>query len=246
MSKVEKTCLVFFELVYVVSLTLHKTIVMTIHNQYPDIKLMPPVYSSNLGTCNEYSVKRADADVMMKIDIKFDFDQDEPGGILIYEVQRKRNETFDHQSSAGTISADANEDALKVMQLLVTWRIERFGEPKVNIMLTEYNNVHVLNEDKLVQLYEKINGQFSRYHNYSRCAWLVYDDRVLKATYETVQKVEPEVKITISEGVKDNYIMKPMCIDLTRQVLLEMGIYSMLIYIISFTLQSAMNVIVNN
>jgi hypothetical protein len=82
--------MIFPMLMCAVSLTLYKTMVMTVHNQYSDIELASPVYFCNRGTCYEYHVERTDNSAMIKLDLKFDLDQDELEGILIYEVRKKR------------------------------------------------------------------------------------------------------------------------------------------------------------
>jgi hypothetical protein len=200
-------------LMYIISLTLHKTMVMTVHNQYPDIELVPLLCFCNRGKYYKCLVERTDAGTMMKINFEFDPDQDDLGGILIYKMKRKRNAIFYYQSSIDITSANAIEDALEVMQLLITWKIVRFGEPKVNIVLIEYNNAPFLNEDEIAQLCNKVNDQFSS-HNLS--GWLVHDSEVLKVTYEVVQEAAPELKISISKRFRDSDAIRPMWIDSAR------------------------------
>jgi hypothetical protein len=120
---------------------------------------------------------------MMKIEFKFDSDQDKPGGILVYKA--KSNTRSNHQSSIDRII----EDTLKIMRLLVAWKIERSGELDVNMALVEYGDELVLDEDKLANLYDKINDIPSGY----RHTWLMYDNTVLKVT------------LTHSEVRKKNY-----------------------------------------
>jgi hypothetical protein len=214
----------------IVSLTLHKTMVMTVHNQYPDIELVSPVYFCNCETCYEYPVKGKDVGVTMKIGFRFDLDQDDPGGILMYKLRRKRNERFDHQSIIDTIYAKVIEEASKMMQLLVTWKIERLEEPNVNIMLVEYGNESALNEDKLIQLYDKVNDihfysleetffdHDSLSFDSSRHTWLMCDNTVLAVPYKVVREEDFELKITISQEFRDLDTIKSMWIDAERQV----------------------------
>jgi hypothetical protein len=213
---------VFLTLMCIISLILHNTMVMTVHNQYPDIRLVSPIYFCNRGKRYKYRVKRVHDGVVMKIGFRFDLDQDEFGGIMMYEVQR--NVISNHQSSAETVSVKAIEEALKMMRLLVTWKIEHSGEPKVKIMMIEYGNGLVLNEDKLAQLYEKINDIPSD-HNTSGCTWLMCDNTALTVIHEIVRKAGLELKLTVSQGARDMDTIRPMWIDSERQVLLEIVIY---------------------
>jgi hypothetical protein len=233
--------MIFPMLMYVFSLTFRGAMNMTVHNLCPDIELASPVYFCNLVKYYEYPVKRTNTGTMMTIDFRFNPDQDESGGILMYEIQRKNNVKSDHQANIDTISAKVIEVASKMMRLLVTWKIKRSGKPKVNIMLVEYDDELVLNEDKLAQLYGKINDISS---GNSSFGWLMYDNTVLVAKYEVAEEKDLELKITISKGAK--YTMNSMWINSERQVLFLMAIYPMLIYIVSLTFQSVMNVTVNN
>src|SRR5690606_26774778 len=117
-----------------VSLTLHGVMDVAVHNQYPDIELVSPVYFCNRGVYNEYPVERTDIGAMLKIDFSFGVDK-LPGGILMYEVQRKGNTESDHKSSSGATCSECVVDTSKTMRLLVVWTIEQFGEARAHIVL---------------------------------------------------------------------------------------------------------------
>jgi hypothetical protein len=229
-----------------VSLILHGVIDVTVHNQYPNIDLVSPIYFCNCGIYNEYPVERTDDGAIMKVDFRFDLEQNGSGGILAYEVQRKGNIGSDHQPSTDTTSTETVEDTSKMMRFLMAWEIERLREPKVHIMLIEYDNEFALNEDKLAQLYGKIDDQLSRRYRASKSTWLVSDNTVMEAKYETVQKGGPKLKITISKGAKEEDTKSTLWIDSERQVSFLMAICSILIYIFSLTLQSTVDIAINN
>jgi hypothetical protein len=200
-------------LMYIISLTIHKTMVMTVRNQYPDMKLVSPICFCNRGKCYKYRVKRTNTDVVLNFDLKFDFDQDTLEGILMYEIQRKRNRRSDHQSSINTAYAKVIEEASKMTRLLVAWKIDRSGGSKVRIILVECDDKLVLNEDKLAQLYKRVNDIPSGYH---AITWLMCDNTVLETTYEIEQKTGIELEITISEGDKDENTKSALWIDPER------------------------------
>jgi hypothetical protein len=202
-------------LMCIVSLTLHRVMDVTVHNQYSDIELVSPVYFCNHGIYNEYPVKRTDVGAMMKIDFRFGLDK-LPRGILMYEVQEKGNIRSDHCLNIDTTSAKMVGDTSKMMRFLVTWKIENFGEPRVRIVLVEHDNDLTLNEDKLAKLYNKVNGQFSKQYSPSRYTWLVSANTVLEATYEAVQKEGLELKVVISKGIKDWNTRPALWIDPER------------------------------
>jgi hypothetical protein len=138
------------------------------------------------------------------------------------ELQRKRNTNSNHQPNTDTTSTEAVEDVSKMTQLLVTWKVKNFEMHKVNVVLVEHDRSLILSEDKLMQLYDKVNAIPSKYYNRK---WLIYDGTVLEATYEVVQKEGLELKIVISEGVEHRYTMKPLRINSERQVSSLMAVY---------------------
>jgi hypothetical protein len=215
---------IFLELMHTVSLTLHKIMNVTVYNQYLDIELASPVYFCNRGTYYECSVERTDVGTIMKISFRLDLDQDEPGGILMYAVQRKGNAGSDHQSSIDTVYAKVIEEASKMMRLLITWKIKHLEEPKVNVILVEYDNKFVLNEDKLARLYGKVDDIFSQCSNLSRRTWSMCDNTVLIPNV-TMQKEGFESKMTISQGIRNTDTIRPMRIDPKRQVPSEVVIH---------------------
>jgi hypothetical protein len=155
------------------------------------------------------------ASTMVKISLSFSLDKLH-SGILIYELQRKGNEASSRQSSANTTSTEVIENTSKMMRLLVTWKIDRSWESRVHIVLVEHNSELVLNEDKLAQLYDRVNDQISRRYNTSKSTWLVYDNAVLEVTYKAIQKEDFGLKVDIFKGAKDEYTKSALWIDPER------------------------------
>jgi hypothetical protein len=208
--------LIFPMLMCIVSLTFYKTLDVTVHNRHPNIELTSTVYFCNCGTYYKSPIERTDAGDMMKTNFRFDPDQDEVGGLLMYEAQSKNNAISDHQSSIDTVYAKVIEETLKMTRLLVTWKIKHLEESKVNIMLIEYGNELILNEDRLALLYEKFDTIPPKYCYPHVSTWSLSDSTVLLTTYKVIQKEDVELKVVISKGVKDKYTMKPLWIDSER------------------------------
>lgn len=150
--------------------------------------------------------------VVTKLDFRFDTVQDEFSGILMYEIRKKGNIRFNHQSGTDSISTKVIEKTLKMMRLLVTWKIKYSGQPKVNIMLVDYDNKLILDEDKLVKLYNKVNG-IPADHNSSGCVRLLCDDIMLEVTPKVVWESGLKLDITASTILRDPDIIKPMRIE---------------------------------
>jgi hypothetical protein len=210
----------FLMLTCTASHTLHKVMAVTVHNKYSDIELVSPVYFCSGGTYYEYPIEETNKGVIMKLDFRFDPNQDESGGILMYEIRRKGNIRFDHRSDIDTMYVKAIEYASKMMRLLVTWKMKHLEEPKVNVILIEYDNELVLNEDKLAQLYENVNVI-----SCDSYTWSMYSNMALKTKCEAVWRTGLELKIEISKGFRYEDNIRPMWIDAERQVQLKMVIY---------------------
>jgi hypothetical protein len=192
---------VFLILTCTVSLILHGTMDVTVHNRSSIIESVSPVYFCDDGTYNEYSVNGMNAGDIMKIGFRFGLDK-LPGGILMCEVKRKWSTESDHQSSTDITITETIEDTLKMMRLLVVWKVNNLWLPEVRIVLIVHDNELVLDEDKLAQLYNQIDDRFFEHYEASESTWSVCDDTVLGITYEIVQQIDTELKITISEGAK--------------------------------------------
>jgi hypothetical protein len=205
---------IFLMLTCTVSLTLHKVMVMAVRNGHPDIELVSPVCLCTGGTYYEYPVEGTDKGVMMKFDFRINPDQDESGGILMYEIRRKGNIRSDHQSNVDTIYAKAIEEVPKMMRLLVIWKTKRLEEPDVSVILVEYDNELVLNGDKLAQLYENVNYIPT---NYFRNTWLIYDNMALAEKHKVLWYTCLELEINIYRGFRNKDNIKPMWINSERQ-----------------------------
>jgi hypothetical protein len=198
-----------FMLICNVSFTFPETMVMTIHNLCRDIKLVSPVRFCNRGRYYKYSVKRTNTGIMLKTGFRFALNQDVLTGILMYKMKMKRNTRSNRRSNIDK----AIEEESGMMRLLVTWKIEHFGQLKVNVMPVEYDDELVLNEDKSAQLYEKVNDIPT---NYYRNTWLMHDNTVLAVAHEAMWKNDLELNIAVSKGVKDEHTSQPMWIDPKR------------------------------
>jgi hypothetical protein len=212
---------IFLILTCTASLTLNETLDVTIRSQYSDIELASPVYFCDGRTYNEYSIERTDVGTMMRIGFRYDIG--ESGGIVMYEVQRNRNTKSDHQPSTDTTSTETVGDASKIMRLLVTWKTDYSHGSGAHIILVEHDNKLVLSEAELAQLYDRIYDLPIEVYNWThkygsicKSTWSMNDNTVLGAAYEIVFEKGRELKITISEGIKDEYTKSALWIDSER------------------------------
>jgi hypothetical protein len=198
---------------------------VAVRNQHSDIELVSPVCFCNGETYNEYSVERTNDGTVMKIGARFDLSQDKSEGILMCEVQKSENTEANHQSNTDTTFTETVENISKIMRFLATWEIKSPGRATIRIILAEHDSELVLNEAELAQLYNKINDIPSdvyswilKYDGIYKSTWLMHDNTVLEATYDIICEKGLELKITVTEGVKDEDAAPALWIDSTRQV----------------------------
>jgi hypothetical protein len=125
-------------------------------------------------------------------------------------MQRKGNAASNYPSNIDTIYTKVVEEASKMMKLLVTWESKHSKKPIVNVMFIEYESV--VNEDKLMQLYDKINSISLDCKTFRR---LICSRKILTVAYNVVRN-NFELKIIISERFKNLKTMKSIWIDPKR------------------------------
>jgi hypothetical protein len=165
----------------------------------------------------------------------------------------QRDMRYNHQSSAGITSAEAVEGTLKMMQLLMVWKIVCPWGFGTRIVLVEHDDKLVLNEAKLRQLYDKVDNMSSELYNWirkyddiSKSTWLMHGNTALEISNELIMEKGYELRIDISGEVKDRHTIKPLWIDSERQVSSSMMRCSVLIYIVSLALQPEISMAVCN
>jgi hypothetical protein len=216
---------IYLILTCIVSLTLHMPMDVTVHNQHSGIELTSPIGFCDGRIYKEYSVERMGGGAVLKISTRFGLLDKFPGGILMCEVQKKENTGSDHQSSTNTTSSKTVEGTSKIMRLLVIWEVNLSGRSRTCTILVEHDNDLILNENKLAQLYNKVNNipfkaynWILKYDDIYKWVWLISDNTVLEATDDIIYEKGCELKITISEGVEDENAASAFWIDSTRQV----------------------------
>jgi hypothetical protein len=245
--------MIFLMLICIASSTLYGAIDVSVHSRHPGIELASPVHLCDGISYNGGPAERVDTGVMMKIDFRFDLNQDEHKCILMCEVRRKENTRYDYQSNTDATSFEAVEDTSKMIRLLAAWKINRSWKFNAQIVLAEHDRELVLNEDKLGWIYDKVDdtlvevyASLFRYNGIYKSTWLAYDNTVLEITSEVVDKEGFGLKIAISEGTKDKDTKKLMWIDSKRQVSFLMAICFVLICIFSLILRPTIDVIIDN
>jgi hypothetical protein len=199
-------------LICTISLKFQSPASIIIHNQCLNTELVSPVYFGNGVVCPKLSDQQIDIDVAMKIRFEIYATQDEFKGALLYKLQRN----FNNQYGMDTLNTDANNSEAKYVYMLLAWEMKD-SEHFAYVALVEHTNELVWNEDKLKKLYDKNHNLLKKYDETISDTWLM-DDNVILKTSSKVRNSEGYfvLSISVSEEERDDYTMRPLCVDLER------------------------------
>jgi hypothetical protein len=211
-------------LTYIVSFGLQFPPRVTIHNQYPNIELVSPVYFGNALVYPKLSDRQIRIGARMKTYFEINVTQNNFEGALLYELQKYPDNQCNLDASTTKISKN---EAVHV-HMLVAWKVKD-SKPSIYVALVKRTKAFAWDEDKLKKLYDKNLDRLKEGRNTISNTWLMDDNETLKTTSSVNGFNEYfELSISISECEKekeeqdwmgferDNRAMKPLCIDLER------------------------------
>jgi hypothetical protein len=201
-------------LTHIISLDLQFPTCIFIQNQCSNTELVSPVYFGDGVVCPKLFDQRLDIGTKMTTSFAINATQDEFEGTLLYKL--KRHVKSDGQCNTSTSTTEANKNETVHVHMLVTWKMKD-AKPLVRAILLEHTEEFIWNESRLVELYNKNHSRTKEYADAISFTWLMDDNVVLKTTFILRSlKGKPELSISISEEEKDEYAMKPLCVDLER------------------------------
>jgi hypothetical protein len=198
-------------LIYDVSLKLQLPSCVTIHNQCLNTELVSPVYFGNGAVYFKLFDQQVDIGSKMRVSFEINATQEEFECALLYKLQIYS----DRQHGIDTSITENNDNKAKCVQMFIAWKVKDFST-FVHIALIEHAREFVWNEDKLRRLYNK-NHNWLKEHNVASTKWLVDDNMTLKTSLKVRGlKGNFELSIAISGEEKDDYAVRPLCVDLER------------------------------
>jgi hypothetical protein len=178
-----------------------------IHNRCSDIELVEPLcFSDGAERCENPDRKVAPGGTLSTAFRVYMFRVTFEGALICR--LRKKGIDSDQQSSTDTTSID--EDESEHVQLLVGWKVSRFTEPKVYMLLGWHEKEFKWNEDNLKKQYECFCGRLEMHKSAIKSTWFIEDDIILKLILDGVRNDEYGIKITISEAEQDGSVSLPM------------------------------------
>jgi hypothetical protein len=173
--------------------------------------LVSPVYFGNGAVCPKLSNQRIDIDTEMNACFEIETTQNDFEGALLFGLERCSN-----WYNMDTSTTETNKNKTPHVHILAIWKVKD-SKPFVRVVLVEHTREFTWNEDKLRKLYDKNFGWLKEYNNPMSDTWLMNSNVVLRISFKVkLLKENFELNISISEEEKDDYVMKPLYVDLER------------------------------
>jgi hypothetical protein len=202
--------IVITTLIYIPSLEFQSPTSVIIHNQCLNIELISPVYFGNGVVCPKLSDQQIDINTEMKIRFEINTTQDEFEGGLLYKLHRNLHDQNDMDVS----TTETHET--KYVYMLVAWKMKD-SKLFAYVVLVEHTKEFIWNEDKLRKLYDKNHDLLEKYNGTISGTWFMDDNITLKTVSKAGgSKGNFKLSISISEGKRTSYAIRPLCIDLER------------------------------
>jgi hypothetical protein len=217
------------------------TLNINIHNLYPDVELISPVYCGNGVTCHTPSSRQTDTGTIVEASFGIDFRQKDIKAALLYKLQRKHTAKTGNHSNSSIASI---EDTATSIYLLVVWNVtnERIDFP---VCLLECTDDFTWDEDKLWALCHQYNVHLYENYDYRVIMWLMHGDTVMKIRRDVIYGSNCKLDIVISEGTGKYSMERPMKID-PKRLVLPLSILIVLIYALSLPIRPSFELSVHN
>jgi hypothetical protein len=188
---------------------------MTIHNQYPGLELVSPVYFSSGTIYHTPLSQKTDTDNTIEARFGIGSKQEDFRCAVLYKLQRRRTIRMDNYPSNGITSI--NDTATNVY-LLVVWNAKDNLYESSFMHLIECSDDFTWDEDKLWALYCDYNHQVNWDYESNIVTWLMNDNTVLKTRLDVTYGSDYKLDIVISEGTAKYDMKEPIYIDAKRLV----------------------------
>jgi hypothetical protein len=197
-------------LMHAVSLDLQLPAYLTIHNRCSSTKLISPVYFGSGAIHSKPFDQQMELETEMNASFEINAVQDDFEGALLFKLQSHP----DSQHNTDALTTEFNETTC--IQMLVAWKVED-SKPFAHVVLIEHAKKLTWNEDKLRKLYRNNHDRLKKYDGATSDKWFIDDNMILRTSFKIRGlKGNFELIISISEEERDDYAMRPLCLDLKR------------------------------
>jgi hypothetical protein len=176
---------------------------LMIHNQFPGIELVSPVYAGEGVTCYLSPDQSVNTGSTMQAYFSVDLEQDESINALLCKLNRSDIAEFDEHEKT-------------CIQLVIFWKVDKFKRFLVNTYLIEHDGSRVWNRDMLMEL-AKNEKLFDMKYYHVEETWLIHDNIALKINLNiTREEGCCNLEINISEASIKDDTQRPWYFDMDR------------------------------
>jgi hypothetical protein len=186
---------------HTISIEFQPTMIVDIHNQCSNYKLIDQKCFNSGADWNNYSAQEADTEhreVIYFTPLLATFE-----GGLTYQLQRK------------CVKSDGQPESTYVL-LFVAWKSKGYREFCACLNLIECDRQVKWNETKLEEYYQKYANQLCTYIGPIKDTWLIHGTVLMTKLELDFARRDGVLKITISKGIRTAHTRKPVWINLER------------------------------
>jgi hypothetical protein len=185
---------------------------VTIHNQCSNTELVAPIYFGDGAVCHNLSNRQIDINAKMNVSLEINAIQDDFEGALLFRLQKYSGKEY----NMDTLAIETDKSEADHVYMLVAWKVKD-AKPFVYVVLVGHTNEFTWNENELKKLYEKNQNRLREYYDAISDTWFMDNNMTLRTTFRVKDlKVGFELNIFISEEERDDYAIRPLCVDLER------------------------------
>jgi hypothetical protein len=177
---------------------------LILHHQLPGIELVSPVYAGDGVECYLSPDQTVDIGSTTQAEFNINLTQDEPIGILMYELKKQVHK-----------DAISNEDETTCIRFYIVWKFNNVKEFCLFSDMIEYDQGCIWDRDRLIRLarrYKTVNIHVPIEETY-----LMRDNTELMKKVNLTREEECyKIEITISEESRDEYTWRLEYIDVDR------------------------------
>jgi hypothetical protein len=206
--------IIVITLIYVVSFEFELPAYITIRNQCLNTVLAPPVYFGNGAVCSKLPNQQIGINTGVRIRFEINTIKNKFEGVLLFKL--KKRVVSDGQHNIDTSATEADKNEATHVHMLVIWEVKD-AKSFAYVALVEHAEAFTWDKNRLKQLYDKNHGWLKKYNDITLVTWFMNNNMALKTKFNVGDlRGNPELSISISEEKKNNYAMRPFCINLER------------------------------
>jgi hypothetical protein len=179
---------------------------VTIQNQRSDFELGLPIFFTSGTKCR----RGPSSEDTVRLSLDFSNCLKRSKGALVCELQQRSRFTIQDDM----VLAPTGSIRPTGIYLLVVWRFTKQKMPRIYMSLVECDKECTLNRARLKKIYRKYRHLLVKHYDLTEATWLVNEKTTMTVSLNAIDYMWLGLMITISNGIEDDYAVKPMRLNL--------------------------------